>query len=126
MPHVVNLENDATPFGPWAREKNRQIAAKNTLLFELTVDNGGSGSFWVQLWDVAAAGDIGGGSADAAPDYEVEVPAGSFIPFGFKSGYQFHRGLYVRCVTALGGSTAIAANDAKFSGRHITPFPLSV
>lgn len=122
MPQVVNLANDATPFGPFAREKNRQIAAKNTLLFELTVDNKGGSDFFAQLFDVAAAADIGSNE----PDFEVKVPAGSFVPFSHDGGYQFHNGLYVRCVTLAGGSTAIGADDAKFSGRYITPYPLSV
>jgi hypothetical protein len=114
------MENQATPFGPFALEKNRQLTAKNTLLFELVVANTGATDFFVQLWDVAAVGAIAG-----APDYELSVPAGSFLPFAWPGGYQFHNGVYVRCVTALGGSTAIATSDAKFSGRYITPFPIA-
>jgi len=78
------------------------------------------------LWDVGYAAEIGGADADGAPDFEELVQAGSFLPFSWNGGYQFHRGLYVRCVTASGGSTAIAGDTAKFSGRFMTPYPLSV
>ena len=122
-----NLAQDATPFGPFALEKNRQLAALNAKLFDIVVENTSASDFYVQLWDVADVGDIGGGApvADAAPDFEDVVPAGSFLPYSWDGGYQFHRGLYVRCVTALGGSTAIAGNSAKFSGRYLTPWPLT-
>lgn len=127
MPKVIDLAVDALPIGPFGTEKERQIAAKNTLLFDLVVDNVNASStdFYVQLWDVAASGDIGGGNADAAPDFEELVPAGSFLPFSWRGGYQFHRGLYARAVTTRGGSTLVSGNDAKFTGRQITPYPLS-
>jgi hypothetical protein len=121
----INLSQSAVPFGPFALEKNRQLAALNTKLFDLVVDNTSGTDCYVQLWDVAAVGDIGGANADAAPDFEELVPNGSFLPFSWDGGYQFHRGLYVRCVTTLGGSTAIAGDTAKFSGRQLTPWPLS-
>ena len=123
---MQNIAALATPFGPFALEKNRQLASLNALLFDLVVDNTSGADVYVQLWDVADAADIGGADADAAPDFEELVQAGSFLPFSWNGGYQFHRGLYVRCVTASGGSTAIAGDTAKFSGRFMTPYPLSV
>lgn len=125
---VAELAVMARPFGPFAREKARQIAAKNILMFELVVDNGGIADWVVQLWDVADVGDISGTPSavtDGFPAYENTVVGGSFLPYGWDGGYQFKRGLYVRAVTALGGSTAISGNDAKFSGRAINPFPIS-
>lgn len=123
---MQNIMQVMAPFGPFALEKNRQLSAKNCLVGDITIDNTSATDFYVQLWDVAQASDIGGAAAvaDAAPDFEEVVPAGSFVPFGWPGGYQFHRGLYVRCVTALGGSTAIPANSAKFSGRMISPYPI--
>ena len=116
-----NYQHLAHPLGPWAAEKSRQIATKNILLFDFTVDNThASTSFFVQLWDAADSG-----SLPANPDFEEEVAAGSFIPFGWNGGYQFHNGLFVRAVTARGGSTLISGDNAKFSGRALTPFPLS-
>lgn len=123
---VINLAQDATPIATAAAATSFQIAAKNTLLFDLTVSNDSGADFVMQAWDVAAAGDIGGASADATPDFEETVLAGSFLPFGFNGGYQFHRGLYVRAVTAKGGSTLIGTASMRVAGRQITPYPLSV
>lgn len=119
---TCNIEELAAPFGPFAREKSRQIATQNTLLFELTVGNSSGSDFVVQLWDVADAADIG--SVETEPEYEEVVSASGFLPFAFKSGYQFHRGLYVRAVTAYGGATPIGTDSAKFSGRMISPHPI--
>ena len=119
-----NLAALATAIPVALAGKSRQLSAKNCLLFDLTISNDDTADFYVQLWDVAAVGDIGGADADDAPDFEEVVPAGSFLPFGFNQGYQFHRGLYVRAVTALGGSTLIATDSARMAGRYLSPYPI--
>lgn len=96
-----------------------QISTQNAKLFELVVANKSGTDFFVQVFDKASA--PGGGDV---PVYDLPVPQGSFLPFGWAGGRPFGNGIYVRCVTAQGGSTAIPGDDAKYTWNLMTG-PLS-
>lgn len=93
--------------------KSQVIAAKNSRLFGLVVRNKAAADFHVQIYDLPSAT----GADAATPEYDLPVIGESFLPFAFGGGRQFHRGIYVRCVTAPGGAAVnlIASDDAKFT-----------
>jgi hypothetical protein len=101
--------------------KDVQILAKNALLFHLVAMNKSANDYWLQIHDLAA-----GSGTSAVPEFELLLPAQSFVPFGFHSnGWQFGNGIYVRAVTAAGGTTLIASNDVKYTYQYDGPWPIS-
>lgn len=122
----MSIELGSQNFRSNGRVKEMQAAAKNALVFDLTVDMAAaSEDTFVQLWDVNDAANIGASGFPSVPEEEHFLGAGSFLPFSWSHGKQFWNGLYVRCVTDKGGSTLIAAADAQISGRYHTPYPKS-
>jgi hypothetical protein len=95
----------------WVKEA--VVAAKNSRLYGLVVRNKGATDCHVQIYDLASST----GADAATPEYDLPVYAESFLPFAWAGGRQFHKGIYVRCVTAAGGAAAdlIAASDVKFT-----------
>lgn len=101
--------------------KEIQIIAKNGLLFHLVAQNKTATDVWVQIHDLAT-----GTGTSAAPEFEVMLPGLSFVPFPFpENGWQFVNGIYVRAVTAVGGSTLIGSNNVKFTYAYDGPWPIS-
>lgn len=119
---VLAYAADQKSVSAYAKEK--QISARNTFLHSLVVrNNNASTDFYVQIYDVTGANVA---ALDAAadlvtPEFDVLVPAGSFVPFSFPGGWRFHNGCYVRAVTTATGATAqkIAASDAKFTASYM-------
>lgn len=103
--------------------KRKLVTAKNTRLFSLTVVNKSASDFYVQLYDVTGADeDAAGAAADLVePEFEVICYAGLYVPMAFAGGWQFSKGCYVRCVTALAGAEAdlIAADDARITAAFM-------
>lgn len=92
--------------------KKQEISNRNASLFSLVVRNKhASTDFHVQIFDIVNEAAIG----SEVPEFDVPVYAGSYTPFAFAGGRRFKRGIFVRAVTAVGGSTLISGDDAKFT-----------
>lgn len=104
---------------------SRQITTKNTLVFDITIYNKGSGTFWAQIWDVPDVTNVEGAGYPARAEEEIEIAAGSYAPFSWMGGKQFNHGIYIRAVTALSGGTLIGGADMTVTGRMHSPWPIS-
>ena len=107
-----------------AYAQHKLISARNTRLHSLVVrNNHATASFWVQVFDLTAASAAAANTAadSVTAEFEVECPAGSFVPFSFQGGWQFRAGCYVRCVSADGGTSAnlIAGSNAKITAAFM-------
>lgn len=101
--------------------KEIQIIARNALLFHLVAMNKSTTDYWLQIHDLAT-----GTGTSAKPEFEVFLSGQSFVPFAFhKEGWKFGNGIYVRAVTAAGGSTLIGSNDVRFTYQYDGPWPIS-
>ena len=94
--------------GDW--EKQHLINASNTLLHALTVTNKSGSTVWIQLHDHASA------ASESTPE-EYPLPTNSVLSVTNRS---YATGLFVRAVTAAGGSTLIAADDIKIQADYST------
>ena len=86
------------------------ISSNNVLLHDIIVANKSVAAFFVQVFNAATA------SGD--PVIEFEVAAGTTGAVSFDVPLRLPAGAYARAVTALGGSTAISGDDAKFTVHY--------
>lgn len=85
-----------------------QITTQNTELYSLTVTNKSGSTVWVQVFDSAS-----GASGNAR---EYPLPTSSVLSI---TGKRFRNGVYVRGVTAAGGSTVISGDDLQFDADYM-------
>lgn len=99
----------------------KQITTKNARVHALVVANRNAATtYFVQIFDSAAgaAGSVDGANVSR---YDLPLPANEVLTL---QDSQFNTGLYVRVVTAAGGSTLATASDIKITTEYLT-WPLS-
>lgn len=86
-----------------------QVTAENCVLGALTVLNKSASDIWLQIYDSAS------GATGTRRQYPL--PANSYFNLVNK---RFGSGLYVRGVTAVGGSSLVGATDLEIDADFIT------
>jgi hypothetical protein len=104
---VSNYFADQGSVTDWA--KSRQVTTKNAKLFALTVTNKGADCI-IQIFDEAD---------DSAAGIPLEYPLPGGTVFSLTER-KFNNGIYVRAVTAFGGSTPISGDDIKVDAQFMT------
>lgn len=104
---VSNYFADQGSVTDWG--KSRQVTTKNAKLFALTITNKGADCI-IQIFDAAAG-------ADSSVPLEYPLPSQSVFSLTER---KFNNGIFVRAVTAFGGSTLIGTDDVKIDAQFMT------